>query len=114
MPELNHNQVRDENPRIGWFMVGSSVFDRFRCWSIALILLLAALSGSAQEALQNAQAGQSASTAQAKQLQSQDYTFKDGDFRVLVLPSMGLQWNDNINLSQTNVMDDYIDRKSVV
>jgi hypothetical protein len=89
------------------------VFDRFRCWSIALILLLAIRSAPAQEALQNAQAGQNASAAQAKQLQSSDYTFKDGDFRVLVLPSMGLQWNDNINLSQTNVMDDYILSPSV-
>ena len=45
--------------------------------------------------------------------QIQDYTFKKGDFRMLILPSLGLDWNDNINLAQTNVMDDYIVKPAV-
>lgn len=71
-------------------------------------MFLATLSASAQEALQNMQAGNAAAEARGQQMQNQDYTFKNGDFQMLILPSMGLEWNDNINLSQTNVMDDYI------
>ena len=80
---------------------------------IAILMLLSALSASAQEALQNAWAGDAAASSRAKQMQSPDYTFKDGDFQMLVLPSLGFDWNDNINLSQTNVMDDYIVKPAV-
>ena len=41
-------------------------------------------------------------------MESSDYTFKDGDFRLLMLPSLGVDYNDNINLAQTNVLDDFI------
>jgi hypothetical protein len=80
---------------------------------IAILMLLPALSASAQEALQNARAGDAAANSRAKQMQSPDYTFKKGDFQMLLLPSLGFDWNDNINLSQTNVMDDFIITPSV-
>jgi hypothetical protein len=67
---------------------------------------------TAQEALQNMMAGDSAATARAKVMnpsQGQpDYTFKEGDFRLLVVPSMGLQWSDNVNLAQTNIQSDFL------
>jgi hypothetical protein len=78
---------------------------------ISIFIFLPVLSGSAQEALQNMQAGSTAADARSQQMQSsqsQDYTFKKGDFRLMVMPSLGLQFNDNINLAQTNVMDDFI------
>jgi len=83
-----------------------------RRWSANFIFLLA-MSAPAQEALQNMQAGDTAAAARSRQMQPQaspvqDYTFKEGDFRLMVTPSMGLEWNDNVNLAQTNVMDDYI------
>jgi hypothetical protein len=78
------------------------------CRWIAIFILLAGLSVPAQEALQNSLTGESVSAARDKQMQSQDYTFKNGDFRLLVLPSLGVEWNDNVNLSDTNKLDDYI------
>lgn len=43
-----------------------------------------------------------------KQLEDQPYTFKSGDFRMLVAPSLGFQWNDNINLSHDQPLSDFI------
>jgi hypothetical protein len=81
------------------------------CKQLALLGLLPAMSVPAQEALQNMVAGNSAAEARNQQMQSpqvQDYTFKEGDFRMLLTPSMGLEWNDNVNLAQTNVLSDEI------
>jgi len=36
------------------------------------------------------------------------YTFKSGDFKLLVTPSLNLSWNDNVNLSRTNALQDFI------
>jgi hypothetical protein len=83
-----------------------------RQWIMAF-MLLATFSASAQEALQNSLAGEAAAGARTQQMQSTDYTFKDGDFQMLVLPSMGFEWNDNINLSKTNTLDDYILKPAV-
>lgn len=44
----------------------------------------------------------------AKQEQALPYTFKSGDFKLLVTPSLGLEWNDNINLSRDAALSDYI------
>ena len=78
---------------------------------IAVLVLLAALPTPAQEALQNMQAGNKAADSRAQQMQSaqsQDYTLKKGDFRLMVMPSLGLQYNDNVNLANTNALDDFI------
>jgi len=86
--------------------------------SLRLLLLLAAASVPAQEALQNLQAGNAAAQARAQDmtaLSKQDYTYKNGDFRVLATPTMSLQYNDNINLAggTNNVKDDVIINPSV-
>src|SRR6185503_1752811 len=39
---------------------------------------------------------------------SSPYNFKSGDFRLLVVPTIGLDWNDNINISKTDRQDDFI------
>jgi hypothetical protein len=83
---------------------------------MALLLLLAALPAPAQEALQNSIAGDRAQESRNAAMQSQqsgDYTFKKGDFQMLVLPSLGLDWNDNVNLAQTNLWQDYIIKPAV-
>src|SRR5471030_297233 len=77
---------------------------------IAVLMLLAVMPSPAQQALQNARTGEMA--AEGNQ-QPRDYTFKKGDFQMLILPSIGFDWNDNINLSKTNVMDDFIIRPAV-
>ena len=78
--------------------------------------LLAAFAASAQEAVRNTQAGDTAAAARSEQMQStagQDYTFKDGDFRLLLVPSVEMDWNDNVNLSRTNALDDFILKPAV-
>ena len=81
-----------------------------------MLLLLATVSAPAQEALRNAQAGDTALASRSQQMQSQqsqNYTFKNGDFRLLLLPTVGLDWNDNVNLSKTNALDDFILKPAV-
>ena len=64
--------------------------------------------GSAQEALHDLMANNAATESRNKQMQSADYTYKSGDFQVLAEPSLDLQYNDNINLTQTNEESDFI------
>jgi len=81
-----------------------------RVW-FCLLVLLAAFPATAQEAINNIQAGESAAdqrSALMKSPEQNNYTFKDGDFRLLLEPSMSLEWNDNVNLSKTNTQDDFI------
>jgi hypothetical protein len=77
---------------------------------LVICMLLKITSASAQEALRNMQAGITAADARNQQMQSpaEDYVAKWGDFRLALVPSMGVAYNDNVNLSQTNVLDDYI------
>lgn len=62
----------------------------------------------AQEALRSSVAATAAAEARRSQLRSPDYTFKSGDFRMLVKPSLGLDYNDNINLQKEDRWDDFI------
>lgn len=78
---------------------------------ISIFIFLTAIPSVAQQALQNMEAGNAAADSRARQMESpqqQDYTLKNGDFRLLVMPSLGLQYNDNINLANTNRLDDVI------
>lgn len=75
---------------------------------LAALMLLAARLATAQEALRTSLAGDAAAEARHLQLQSLPYTVKSGDFRLLVTPSLELDWNDNINLSRTNNQADFI------
>jgi hypothetical protein len=93
------------------FVVSRFCKKNFRC--DALLLLLAALPASAQQALQNSIAGDAAAEARNQDMQSPEYTFKKGDFRMLVIPSLGFDWNDNVNLTQTNIWQDYIIKPAV-
>ncbi|MCX6916927.1 MAG: outer membrane beta-barrel protein [Verrucomicrobia bacterium] len=53
-------------------------------------------------------AGDAAAEARNLQQQSQDYTIKSGDFRLLVTPSLGFDWNSNINTAHTSALSDFI------
>lgn len=79
----------------------------------ALSVFLTAGTVPAQEALQNSIATQNASAGHAQQMQNPDYTFKAGDFRLLVTPAFSGSWNDNVNLTKTNRQDDFILTPSV-
>ena len=81
------------------------------CRWIAIILACEVTTASGQVALQNSLAGAAAAGDRSQQMQSersQGYTFKEGDFQMLMVPAMGLEWNDNINLAQTNELADEI------
>lgn len=69
-------------------------------------------SASAQEALRNVLAAQAAAPAPIN-LESMPYTVKSGDFRLLITPSMEMDWNNNIDASRTNALQDYILRPLV-
>lgn len=88
--------------KLYWFLV----------FFIAIYLQMP-VSVQAQEALQNSIAGQNASVSRTKALQNPDYTIKYGDFRLLITPSSSFSWNDNVNLSETNKISDYILSPSV-
>ena len=77
-----------------------------RCLAAAALLTINL--AFAQDALQNSMAGDAAAEARAVHPESMPYTFRSGDFRVLVTPSLTLDWNDNINLSKTDPLQDFI------
>lgn len=107
--------IREQTPRITdrlKYKKIISMIPAYRQWLWAFPFL-AAMSASAQQALQNSLVGNSVADARTQSLQSQDYTFKDGDFRLLITPAMSAQWNDNVFLSKTNQSDDFILSPSV-
>jgi hypothetical protein len=79
-----------------------------RWLSLAAPVLLTVSLAPAQEALRESLAGDAAAQARSLQQESMPYTFKSGDFKLLVTPSLNLSWNDNINLARTNVLQDCI------
>ena len=107
---MRHRLRRAKLRLAGVWPPGRSQFGgRMFCLGLLLLaVLLLARPVSAQEALQNSLTGQTVAKARDQQLQNPDYTFKNGDFRMLVSPYLSAQWNDNVNLAQTNLMDDYI------
>jgi hypothetical protein len=82
-----------------------------RCLTLSGMLVSVFLGirpAQAQEGLIDAMANDSAAHEREKQEQSPDYTYKSGDFKMLLVPSLSLQWNDNINCAETNRESDFI------
>ena len=90
-----------------WRLRGLRIGARRGRW-LAASIFLASRMASAQEALRNSLASQV--TAQARRVQQESglYTVKAGDFRLLVTPSLSIDWNDNVNVSKSNAEDDFI------
>jgi hypothetical protein len=80
---------------------------RHSCWLTASMLVTGAMA-PAQEALRSSLAGDAAAEAQARQQMEMPYTIKTGDFRLLVTPSLGMEWNDNIALTSSGQQGDFI------
>jgi len=78
--------------------------------AIGLAIFASLISGRmfGQEALQNLVALDTARDTRREMVASPNYNFKSGDFRLLVTPSLGLDWNDNINASSTDKESDFI------
>ncbi len=82
-----------------------------RGWSCGLVIVLGLLimrPAGAQESLRNSLAGDAAAEARRQQMASPLYTVKAGDFRLLVVPSVEMDWNDNVNISKANQQSDFI------
>ena len=75
---------------------------------LSVSMLLAAGLASAQESLRSSLAGDAAAEAARQQAASESFTYRSGDFRLLVSPSAEVDWNDNVNLSKTDAESDYI------
>jgi hypothetical protein len=79
-------------------------------------MLLATGVASAQDALRYSWAGDAMSEAQRQQQVSQQesqpgsqlYNYKAGDFRLLLVPALEVDWNDNVNVSRDNAQSDVI------
>ena len=66
-----------------------------------------------QEALRYSLAGETAAESMRAKIADLPYTIKSGDFKLLITPSLGLDYNDNINVSRNNSLDDFILRPFV-
>jgi hypothetical protein len=58
-------------------------------------------------------AGDTAAAQRRQQLENLPYTIKSGDFKLLVAPSFGVDYNDNINAAHSGALDDFILRPYV-
>lgn len=75
---------------------------------LAGIFCLATWPTLAQEALYNSLANDAAAHAGMARAKSMPYTIKSGDFKLLAVPSFGVDWNDNVNISETDPQQDFI------
>jgi hypothetical protein len=75
---------------------------------VASLLSLGTALVNAQEALRTSLAGQEAAEARRRQMENRPYNIKKGDFRLLATPSIGLDWNDNPNLSGATSGSDFM------
>lgn len=76
-------------------------------WVVGIMALAAVLS-HAQEGLRTSMAGEKASEARRLRPDSMPFTYKAGEFRMLVTPSVGLDFNDNIDAVESNPESDFI------
>jgi hypothetical protein len=81
---------------------------------LAGLLLLSARLASAQDVSQDSLDNKTLEMPRQRPEDSQPYTVKTGDFRLLITPSVGLDWNDQVNLSQKNAESDFILKPMVV
>jgi hypothetical protein len=77
-------------------------------WCLAASALLAPHYAPAQDALRHSLAGDEAAEQRYRDAELQNYTLKTGDFKVLAVPSLEFDWNDNVNLSHTSPQQDFI------
>jgi len=77
-------------------------------WSVVALGCSFALSSHAQEALRESLAGEKAAAARRKAIQSQAYNLKLGPVSFAVESSLGVELNDNVNLSEAGHQEDLI------
>jgi len=88
---------------------------RSRChWWIgpgaAALAILTSGQGRAQDALQVLRADLAAAGARRSNLETQPYTLKVDEFRMLASSGLDLDWNDNVNAAQHGAESDFVVR----
>jgi hypothetical protein len=73
-----------------------------------LLLSLSACTAPAQEALRNSLAGEAAATQLRRQLENAPYSARWGDLKLLIEPSLSMDWNDNVLYSDLRKQEDFI------
>lgn len=86
-----------------------SLLDVTQVAGLALVLLVGHET-AAQEALRNTTTPQPAGLPRSSAADLQPHTLKYGDFRLLLTPSVNLEWNDNVTTSYQKAEDDFIFR----
>lgn len=108
MPGTLLNPPASAGRRASFFPTGTIVGGCF-----AAGLIFHSRVATAQEAIRNSLATEAANEARHAPSEEQPYTVKTGDFRLLLTPSIGLDWNDNVNLQKTNREADFVLRPAV-
>jgi len=67
-----------------------------------------ATSARGQVGLADLMTQESIDKAHTEQAESSQYTYKNGDFRMLLTPALSVQWNDNIYATETDRQSDFI------
>jgi hypothetical protein len=76
--------------------------------SVPLYLFLGSTTAKAQVGILDDIDNELAAAKLSQQAKLQDYTYKSGDFSMLLIPALSLQWNSNINLTDTDQQSDFI------
>jgi hypothetical protein len=80
---------------------------------LAVSMFVVGKSGFAQEAVRNLMAADIPRQGAGISSESQPFTIKSGDFRLLATPSLGLDYNDNVFLTKENAKNDVIVRPAL-
>jgi hypothetical protein len=89
-------------------VIGSAPSSQCGMAFVTLIAGLLPVSGWCQDSLRHSLAGDSAYEANKIGIESLPYTYKSGDFRLLLTPSLSLQYNDNVGLGAASSSSDFI------
>jgi hypothetical protein len=80
---------------------------------VAMAFVLLSSPSFAQSTLQNLMGSASAAQSGTQNAASLPYNVKLGDFKLLVMPSLELDWNDNINGTSSGAQQDFIIQPSL-
>lgn len=94
--------------RAQWFAASEQVARPLFCLYAILLASFTTCSASAQEALYNSLAGETATSATRSKLETLPYTLRLWDLRVTLNSSVAVSWNDNITTSSSSPESDFI------
>jgi len=103
-------EASNRHPR-GGMKRGSLAY--FHPGSVCLPAILLGASVPAQDALQLSLSNQGAAAQRRLQLENIPYTVRLGDFKLLASGSLAEEYNNNVNLANTNSQEDFISRPMV-